>query len=208
MNKDLLSNSVFVIPLVIFIFSYTQFYNKLTSNFNLAPKIDNYFYDTIEIYNELPTDGLIYYANCGLRYGADLSALNTIYFQFKNYFPNLENKSFQYESSHIDFRDGLRYRIFSCDYFFASTIPHSCELNQQVTYYPIKVFNEGLNISKAFQLEREFKYGNYTNKLYKRIRKNTKEEIYEYINYFNDYYTNNKMFPKAEEIENILENYY
>ena len=208
MNKNLLSNLVFIIPLVFFIFSYTQFYNKLIPNYNLTPKIDNYFYDTIEIYNELPTDGLIYYANCGLRYGAELSALNTIYFQFENYFTNLENKSFHYESSHIDFRDGLRYGIFSCDYFFASTTPHSCELNQQVTYYPIKVFNEGLNISKAFQFEREFKYGNYTNKLYKRIRKNTKEEIYEYVNYFNEYYTNNKMFPKAEEIENILENYY
>ena len=207
-NKKLLPNFVFIIPIIIFIFSYTQSYNKLIPNFNLSPKIDSYFYDTIEIYNELPTDGLIYYANCGLKYGTDISALNTIYFQFGNYIRNLQNKSFRYETSHIDFRDGLRYGIFSCDYFFASTTPHSCELNQQVTYYPIRVFNEGLNISKAFHLEKEFKYGNYTNRLYKRIRKNTKEEIYEYVNYFNDYYTNNKIFPKAEDIENILEKYY
>ena len=207
-NKKLLPNFVFIIPIIIFIFSYTQSYNKLIPNFNLSPKIGRYFYDTIEIYNELPTDGLIYYANCGLKYGTDISALNTIYFQFGNYIRNLQNKSFRYETSHIDFRDGLRYGIFSCDYFFASTTPHSCELNQQVTYYPIRVFNEGLNISKAFHLEKEFKYGNYTNRLYKRIRKNTKEEIYEYVNYFNDYYTNNKIFPKAEDIENILEKYY
>ena len=207
-NKKLLPNFVFIIPIIIFIFSYTQSYNKLIPNFNLSPKIGRYFYDTIEIYNELPTDGLIYYANCGLKYGTDISALNTIYFQFGNYLKNLQNKSFRYETSHIDFRDGLRYGIFSCDYFFASTTPHSCELNQQVTYYPIRVFNEGLNISKAFHLEKEFKYGNYTNRLYKRIRKNTKEEIYEYVNYFNDYYTNNKIFPKAEDIENILEKYY
>lgn len=156
----------------------------------------------------MPLDGLIYYANCGLHYGADISALDTIYFQFRNYFTNLQNKSFNYTSANIDFRDGINYSIFSCDYFFSSTTPHSCEPNQQLTIYPITIFNEGLNISKAFQLEKEFKYGNFTNKLYKRIRKNTKEEIHEYINYFNSYYTNNKMFPKAEYIENILENYY
>ena len=208
MNRNLLSNFIFIIPLIIFMFSYTQSYNKLIPNHNLAPKVGNYFYDTIEIYNELPTDGLIYYANCGSQYGADISSLNTLYFQFKDYIKDLPKKSFRYETSHIDFRDGLRYGIFSCDYFFASTTPHSCELNQQVTYYPIRVFNEGLNISKAFELEKEFKYGNYINRLYKRIRKNTKDEIYEYVNYFNDYYTNNKMFPKAEDIENILEKYY
>ena len=208
MNRNLLSNFIFIIPLIIFMFSYTQSYNKLIPNHNLAPKVGNYFYDTIEIYNELPTDGLIYYANCGSQYGAEISALNTLYFQFKDYIKDLPKKSFRYETSHIDIRDGLRYSIFSCDYFFASTTPHSCELNQQVTYYPIRVFNEGLNISKAFELEKEFKYGNYINRLYKRIRKNTKDEIYEYVNYFNDYYTNNKMFPKAEDIENILEKYY
>ena len=102
----------------------------------------------------------------------------------------------------------LRYGIFSCKYFFASTRHHSCETNQQLTIYPITVFNEGLNISKAFQLEEEYKYGNFTNRLYRRVRKNTKEEIYEYVNYFNSYYTNNKMFPKAEDIENILGGYY
>ena len=208
MNRNLLSNFIFIIPLIIFMFSYTQSYNKLIPNCNLAPKVDNYFYDAIEIYNELPTDGLIYYANCGSQYGAEISALNTLYFQFKDYIEYLPKKSFRYENSHIDIRDGIRYSIFSCDYFFASTTPHSCELNQQVTYYPIRVFNEGLNISKAFELEKEFKYGNYINRLYKRIRKNTKYEIYEYVNYFNDYYTNNKMFPKAEDIENILEKYY
>lgn len=210
MNKNLLSNLIFIIPLIIFVFAYIKFPygNELFSNFNLNPRIDNYFNDTIEIYNNLPTDGMIYYANCGLSYGVDLSALDSIYFQFGNYLTNLSNKSFKYESSHIDFRDGLRYGIFLCDYFFASTTPHSCEPNQQVTIYPITVFNEGLNISKAFALEKEFKYGNFTNKLYKRIRKNTKEEIYEYVNYFNSYYTNNKMFPKANYIEDILKSYY
>lgn len=206
-NRNLIF-AVFLIPLLIFFVSFFNFdnKNKLFSSLDLSPQVNENFNDYLEAYKYMPEGSFIYYANCGLSYGIELTALDSLHFQFKDRVK--DKKNFIYSSYGIDLRDGINYSIFNCDYFFASTIEHSCEPNQQLTIYPIRVFNNGLNISKAFVFERDFMFGNITNKLYKRVRKNTQEEIYEYINYFHNYYTNDKMFPKAEDISNKLSQYY
>ncbi|MEI0842785.1 hypothetical protein R4M06_02365 [Brachyspira pilosicoli] len=201
---------VFFIPFMILCISYiTDFPYK--GGFNLFPYIDlnSKKEDNIDefkkVYDALPTNASIYTPNFG---GGVLepSLLNSFYLQLKNKIRNLEDREFEFYTSHYDILSGMNYKIFNTDYFFSMDKSYSKE---QVVEYPIEVFNKGLNISKAFELENSFIADGITYNLYRRVRKNTKDEIYEYLNHFYNYYTNNsKIFPNPNDIESVLIEYY